>query len=144
MHNVVVGVGNPLLGDDAVGIEVVKELKGKISADVKMAIAGGLELAEMIAGYNFALIIDAFYGEGIREIDVDKYRETVANHDISFPSAYRILSRYIKMPKVRIIGVGIEKTEIREGLSEKVRKSIPVAVEKVMEIMEEEDGYNIV
>ncbi len=144
MYNVVVGVGNPLLGDDAVGIEVARKLKGKISADVKVAIAGGLELAEMIADYNFAVIVDAFYGKGVREIDVDKYRETVANHDISFPSAYRILSKYIKMPKVRVIGVGIEKAEIREGLSEETRKSIPVAVEKIMRVMEEENGHDIV
>lgn len=144
MYNVVVGVGNPLLGDDAVGIEVARELKGKVNADVKTAIAGGLELAEMIAEYDFAVIVDAFYGEGVREIEVDDYKETVANHDISFPSAYRILSRYVKMPKVRVIGIGIEKAEIREELSKNVREAIPVAVEKIIKIMEEENEYNII
>lgn len=144
MYNVVVGVGNPILGDDAVGLEVARKLEGKVNADVKTAIAGGLELAEMIAGYNFALIVDAFYGEGVKEIEVDEYKETVANHDISFPSAYRILSRYIKMPKVRVVGIGIERTEIKEELSEKVKRQIPLAIEKIMKIMEEENEYNTV
>ena len=143
MYSVIVGVGNPLLGDDAVGLEVGKRLKGNVNADVKLAIAGGLELAEMIADYDLAIIIDAFKGKGIKEIDVDDYEESVANHDISFPSAYRILSRYIRMPKVRIIGIGINGIEIKEELSPKIKKMIPEVVKKVKEIMEEENELAI-
>jgi len=143
MYSVIVGVGNPLLGDDAVGLEVAKRLKGVVEADVKLAIAGGLELAEMIAEYDLAIIIDAFKGKGIKEIDVDDYEESVANHDISFPSAYRILSRYIRMPKVRIIGIGINGIEIKEELSPKIKKMIPEVVKKVKEIMEEENELAI-
>ena len=143
MYSVVVGVGNPLLGDDAVGLEIAKRLKGIVNADVKLAIAGGLELAEMIAEYDLAIIIDAFKGKGIKEIDVDDYEESVANHDISFPSAYRILSRYIRMPKVRIVGIGINGIEIREELSPKIKKMIPEVVKKIEEIMEEENELAI-
>ncbi len=143
MYSVIVGVGNPLLGDDAVGLEVAKRLKGVVEADVKLAIAGGLELAEMIADYDLAIIIDAFKGKGIKEIDVDDYEESVANHDISFPSAYRILSRYIRMPKVRIVGIGIDGIEIKEELSPKIKKMIPEVVKKVKEIMEEENELAI-
>ena len=140
MYSVIVGVGNPILGDDAVGLEVAKRLNGKINADVKFAVAGGLELAEMIAEYELAIIIDAVKGrKGVVEIDVEEYEESVANHDIAFPSAYRILSRYIKMPKVRVVGIGIDGMEVREGLSEEIKKLVPVAVEKVKEIMEEEN-----
>ncbi|MCD6331563.1 MAG: hydrogenase maturation protease [Thermoplasmata archaeon] len=143
MYSVIVGVGNPLLGDDAVGLEVAKRLKGNVNADVKLAIAGGLELAEMIAEYDLAIIIDAFKGKGIKEIDVDDYEESVANHDISFPSAYRILSRYIRMPKVRIVGIGINGIEIKEELSPKIKKMIPEAMKKVKEILEEENELAI-
>jgi len=143
MYSVIVGVGNPLLGDDAVGLEVAKRLKGVVEADVKLAIAGGLELAEMIAEYDLAIIIDAFKGKGIKEIDVDDYEESVANHDISFPSAYRILSRYIRMPKVRIVGIGIDDIEIKEELSPKIKKMIPEVVKKVKEILEEENELAI-
>ena len=145
MYSVVVGVGNPLLGDDAIGLEVAKQLDGRINADVKLAIAGGLELAEMIADYELAVIVDAIENmEGVKEIDVDEYEESVANHDISFPSAYRILSRYIRMPKVRVIGIGIKNLEIKEGLSEEVKKLMPLAIEKVKEILEEENELAII
>lgn len=141
MYSVVVGVGNPLLGDDAIGLEVAERLKGEVNAEVKKAIAGGLELAEMIAEYELAVIIDAFNGDGVKEIDVDEYEESVANHDIRFPSAYHILSRYIKMPKVRIVGIGVKNVEIKEELSKETRKLIPAAIEKVKEILEEENGF---
>jgi len=143
MYSVIVGVGNPLLGDDAVGLEVAKRLKGVVEADVKLCMAGGLELAEMIAEYDLAIIIDAFKGKGIKEIDVDDYEESVANHDINFPSAYRILRRYVKMPKVRVIGIGVDGIEIKEELSPKIKKMIPEVVKKVKEIMEEENELAI-
>lgn len=145
MYSVVVGVGNPLLGDDAVGLEIAKQLDGKINADVKLAIAGGVELAEMIADYELAVIVDAIKNmEGVKEIDVDEYEESVANHDISFPSAYRILSRYIRMPKIRVIGIGIKNLEIKEGLSEEVKKLMPLAIEKIKEILEEENELAVI
>ncbi len=143
MYSVIVGVGNPLLGDDAVGLEVAKRLKGVVEADVKLCMAGGLELAEMIAEYDLAIIIDAFKGKGIKEIDVDDYEESVANHDINFPSAYRILRRYVKMPKVRVIGIGVDGIEIKEELSPKIKKMIPEVVKKVKEIMEEENEFAV-
>ncbi|RLF32272.1 MAG: hypothetical protein DRN07_05365 [Thermoplasmata archaeon] len=143
MSSVIVGVGNPLLGDDAVGLAVVQRLKGRVNAEVKQAIAGGLELAEMIVGYDFALIVDAFHGEGVQEIDVDRYQETVANHDISFPAAYTMLSRYVRMPRVRVLGIGVDHMDISEELSEKVRIFIPVAVKKAKTILEEENGHII-
>ena len=124
MYSVIVGVGNPLLGDDAVGLEVAKRLKGVVE-------------------YDLAIIIDAFKGKGIKEIDVDDYEESVANHDINFPSAYRILRRYVKMPKVRVIGIGVDGIEIKEELSPKIKKMIPEVVKKVKEIMEEENEFAV-
>ncbi len=139
MHSVIVGVGNPIIGDDAAGLEVAKRLKGKINAEIKEAVAGGLELAELIADYDVAVIIDAFQGEGIKEMEVDDYRESVPNHDISFPSAYNMLSRYIKMPRVRIVGIGIRDFQWREGLSDEIKSVIPKVVRKIKEILEEEN-----
>ncbi len=138
MRSIIVGVGNPLLGDDAIGIEVVKRLKKK-GYNAKEAIAGGIELAEMIAGYDFAIIIDAFHGIGIKEISIEEYNESVANHDISFPSAYKILARYTKMPEVKIIGIGVKKIEVGEKLSPHVKMAIPSAIEIVEKLMEEKN-----
>lgn len=137
MRRLIVGIGNPLLGDDGVGIEVARRLNGKVDADVKVSTGGGVELAEMLTNYDFALIVDAFKGEGVKEIDINDYKESVANHDIPFTSAYKMLSRYVKMPKVKIVGVGIGSIETKDKLSPKVERLIPKAIEMVEKIMEE-------
>lgn len=143
MSSIVVGVGNPLLGDDAIGLEVADRLSSSTNTAIKKAVSGGIELAELIAGYDFALILDAYHGEGIKEIDVDKYHESVPNHDITFPCAYHILSKYIGMPKVRVLGIGVSDIEIRENLSEKTRKSIPEIINLANKILKEEhDNLN--
>lgn len=142
MYSVVVGIGNPLLGDDAVGLEVVKRLKEKNekNVDIKLCMAGGLELAETIADYDLAIIVDAIKGiDGVKEISIDDYKESVANHDISFPSAYRILSKYIRMPKVRIVGIGINNIEMKEEISDETKEKIPVAIKFIKKILEEEN-----
>ena len=138
MRSIIVGVGNPLLGDDAAGIEAARILKN-MGYNAREAIAGGLELAEMISDYDFAVIIDAFHGEGVRKINMEEYNESVANHDIAFPSAYKILSRYTSMPEVVIIGIGVDRIEIKEGISEKVRENIDMAVEMVKKLMEDKN-----
>lgn len=138
MGSVIVGVGNPLLGDDSIGLEIAARMK-EMGYNAEEAIAGGLELAEMITGYDFAIIADAFRGEGIKDISMDEYKESVANHDVSFPSAYKILSRYVKMPEVRIIGIGINRIEINEEISNKAEEMIPDAVKRIKKILEEEN-----
>ena len=57
---IVVGIGNPLLKDDRVGIEVVEALKTQDS-EVETAIlhAVGFDVLDTIMGYEKAVIIDA-------------------------------------------------------------------------------------
>src|ERR1044072_2640099 len=63
VRTVVVGLGNPILSDDSVGIKVAEQVKRHLSAesgiDVLEAYAGGLRLMEAIAGYDSAIIVDA-------------------------------------------------------------------------------------
>lgn len=139
MRSIIIGVGNPLLGDDAIGLEIARKLRD-MGYNAKEAIAGGIELAEMIAGYDFAVIIDAFHGNGIKEICIEEYNESVANHDVSFPSAYKILARYIKMPEVKIIGIGVKKIEVEEKLSSHVKMAIPIVIEMIKKIMEDKNA----
>lgn len=65
---VIVGVGNPILSDDAVGIVVgrlvCESLKNHSCVNFIEAGVGGFELVEMLAGYDKAVIIDAIQTEG--------------------------------------------------------------------------------
>jgi len=59
---VIVGLGSPILSDDAVGLHVadrVRQLLAREPVDVRQAAVGGLGLLEEIAGYEAALLVDA-------------------------------------------------------------------------------------
>ena len=68
MKTLIVGLGNPILTDDGVGVKVAYELE-KVLADsrpdvtVIEASAGGLRLMEMMIGYDRAIIVDAFMND---------------------------------------------------------------------------------
>ena len=67
---IVVGLGNPILGDDAVGWRVVDALEQRLAVDDSLSEAigpietdrlavGGLSLMERLVGYQRALLVDA-------------------------------------------------------------------------------------
>lgn len=56
----IIGLGNEILTDDRVGIELVRVLKAKVrNADIVEAAVGGLELIQLMNGYRKVIIIDA-------------------------------------------------------------------------------------
>lgn len=146
MSDVVIGLGNPLLGDDGVGMEVASIIEKEMpSVDVKKACVGGMTLAEMIAGYRRAIIIDAIVGEKegeLVEIDIKNLKaRSMVGHDVDFATAVKILSRITKMPDIKILGIKIGKPCFREGLSPSIKATIPQVVEKVKAILEEGNGF---
>ena len=63
-RGIVVGLGNPILGDDGVGwwvTDLVERVIGSThaDADVDRAAVGGLGLMERLVGYDRAVIVDA-------------------------------------------------------------------------------------
>ena len=76
MKTLVLGLGNDLLSDDAVGILAVRALKRQIGhqADIVESDLTGLGLMDILAGYKKVLIIDAVQTARFRPgtiIDVD-------------------------------------------------------------------------
>lgn len=86
MKTIVVGLGNPILGDDGVGWKVVEEIRQQLSpvllgspspggvqthdgrgadagVEVECLSLGGLGLMEHLIGYDRAIIVDAFIAE---------------------------------------------------------------------------------
>ena len=59
---IVIGLGNPVLGDDGVGWRVaalVKEQVNNLAIEVDFLAGGGLSVMERLVGYDAAVIIDA-------------------------------------------------------------------------------------
>ncbi len=103
---VVVGLGNPILADDAAGIEAAKlayeSLDGATREDVDLKILslGGLSLMEELEGYRFAVIADAFYAPNepvgrvlrftVEDIERTRPQGWVSMHEISVPEALKL------------------------------------------------------
>lgn len=69
-QTLVIGLGNPILGDDGVGWRVAEEVARRLAADpgllrsvgrveVDLLAVGGLTLMERLVGYERAVLIDA-------------------------------------------------------------------------------------
>ena len=76
-----VGLGNPIMGDDAVGIHVVRMLKdrnrGRADLEFKELSLGGLGLVEEILGYERVFIIDSVASTGRLARSVN-YRQSIS------------------------------------------------------------------
>ena len=97
MKTIVLGVGNLILRDDGVGIHVANEVKKRIqnpNITVDEAITGGMNLLDLLLGYDKAIIIDAVksddgtHGE-VRRIPIGDFNtmHSCNPHDVSLIEA---------------------------------------------------------
>ncbi|NHJ03858.1 MAG: hydrogenase maturation protease [Candidatus Heimdallarchaeota archaeon] len=147
----VLGVGNPILTDDGVGIHIVRELQKKFSHIPNLEFdemsTGGLSLAERFIDYQRVIMIDAFALQGGIPGDVYKFSmenlettiHTYCAHDCNLATAVDILKQELgpeRMPKEVVI-IGIEVETINE-FSETLTKTVQKAVPKAFAMAEEE------
>ncbi len=62
MKTIVLGIGNPILQDDGVGIHVINELRQHLKDSrviVDIAYTGGMNLLDLIRGFDKVILIDA-------------------------------------------------------------------------------------
>lgn len=146
----IVGVGNPILSDDGVGIHIVRELQKKFSHNSNLEFdemsTGGLSLAERFVDYRRVIMVDAFaLQEGIPgeiyRLSIDNLKTTIHTycaHDCNLATAFDILKQELgseRMPEeVTVIGIEVEKIdEFSETLTETVQKAVPKAFAMIEE-----------
>ena len=73
MRTLILGLGNPILSDDGVGLSVAKRLEGQWSGvDVATTAVVGLGLLDLVKGYDKVFLIDACIRQGRRAGEVIK------------------------------------------------------------------------
>jgi len=142
---VVVGLGNPVLTDDAVGIESARMLAERLAGtpvDVIQASWGGMRFIDLLAGYDRAIIVDAIeWKRGppgtIYRLTADEAIPTVravSFHDMSLGSALA-LGRALDIPlPVEIVFFAVEAVETRtfgEHLTPAVQAALPDLIRRV-------------
>ena len=96
----VIGLGSPIMCDDAVGLRVSEAIDalGMDDVDCFQEAIGGLDILPVIHGYSHAIVVDAIqtgeYGPGtvllFRESDFDEVIADAATHDVNLPTAIKI------------------------------------------------------
>ena len=149
MKAIILGLGNPILGDDAIGCRIAELVEKQLieekieDFEVEQFYRGGIALMERLIGYDRALIIDSIMGWGeeigtIYQMSLDDLPTMTADspHDTSLKAALE-LGRTLnaKLPEqVDILAMEIKYSlEFSEELSKPVEASIPEMVGRAMD-----------
>ena len=157
MPILLIGLGNPILGDDGIGWKVVEEIEPLIAPAIRADIEtdylslGGLALMERITGYEKAIIVDAILSgihppgtvtvHNLAELPDHSSGHTASSHDTSLQTAMRMGQELGEKLPDEVIVVGIEAKSVydfTEAINPEVEEAIPQAVQIVLSILSQE------
>ena len=153
-RTVVIGLGSPIMCDDAVGLKVSEAVKalGLPDVDTLQEAVGGLEILPMISGYRFAVIVDAIltgdYEPGtVLIFEPESFDCTVANvpaHDMNLATAIKI-GRQIDdsvMPEIiKFVAIEVENLQtMSEEMTPRVAAAVGPAKNAVLHLLSEFRG----
>lgn len=143
----VLGIGNLLMGDEGIGIHIIREFDlinpHKNFVDVVDGGTGGFHLLSYLQDYEKVIIVDAAVGdktEGSIEIIKPKYSSdfprTLTAHDVGLKDLIDSASFLGNLPEIFLIIIYIDKFQSMDlQLSNKVRNAIPEAIEALNRII---------
>ena len=158
MKSIVIGLGNPILGDDGVGWKVAEEVQKQLTSlpfpkgegsqvDVEFLSLGGISLMEQLIGYQSAILIDAIASDQepgsiitskLSEMpDVSAFHIT-SIHDTSLQNALKLGEEMGADLPEQVIVVGIATDQVydfSEELSQPVAGAISKAAQIVIELL---------
>jgi hydrogenase maturation protease len=146
MKTIVLGVGNPILQDDGVGIHVINELRQQLNNStivLDTAYTGGMNLLDMIRGYDRVILVDAIKEQQSKTGDVKRFSlpespslHSSNPHDVSLSEALLLaknLGEQHLPKKIIVIGIVVQNTlDFGESLSKEVAAAVPTAVQMVL------------
>ena len=155
LKTLIIGLGNPLVSDDSVGLRVVKHLQPWLADEPQVDVGedywGGLRLMERMIGYERAIVVDAICTGAppgtIRLLGPNDLatQKSASAHDVNLPTALAFgrqagaqlpLDEHIQL-------VGIEAQDIltfSEECTPEVAAAIPRAARMVMSLLENQAG----
>ena len=146
MKTIELGVGNPILQDDGVGIHVINELREHLKDSrviLDIAYTGGMNLLDMIRGFDKVILVDAIKQEDSKTGEVKRFSLTEAPavhscnpHDVSLSEALLLAKQLGEehLPQeIVVIGIVVKNTvDFGEQLSREVASAVPTAVALVL------------
>lgn len=152
---IVVGLGNPILGDDGAGWAVADAVDASLGGAERHGIrierlaVGGLTLMEHLLGYRHAIVIDALLTGEAPPGTVRRLRlEDLPGRDASHVDSVHDASLAEALAAAHALGADVPETldlvtieaasvlELREELTPDVAAAIPRAAAAVLEILD--------
>ncbi len=137
-QTLILGLGNPLLGDEGIGVQVVEELKGLELPDGVAVVEGGtagVGLVGLMEGYQRVIIVDAADlghppGHIVRftpsEAQFKTAETPLSLHQIRLGEVLALAEALEVAPaELIIIGIQPNRVEMGAGLSPEVEGAIP-------------------
>lgn len=161
MKTLIIGLGNPILGDDGVGWHVAEEVarlipspllpRGEGEIEIDCLSIGGLSLMERMLGYQRVILVDSMETGQAPEGSVKAFplialanpmaSHSASVHDTSLMTALQTAQAMdMDVPSVVDV-VAIEARNVydfSETLSPAVERAVPVAAQKVLNLLKEE------
>lgn len=140
------GLGNTLMGDDAVGCLAAREVHRVLppgTADLLDGPLVGLDLAAWMEGYERVVLIDALVDPGapvgaVRRIALEETRaegRPSSAHALGLADSLALLRRLGAElpPRIAVYGIVARHTDrIQEGLTAELQASLPTVVAEIL------------
>jgi len=152
MKTLIVGLGNPILTDDGVGVKVARAVEKALTPPqqgditISEASVGGLRLMEMMVGYERVILIDALTGRNgapgaihrmtLADLEaISPTQHSASAHDTTLATALQMGHRMaLSLPQeVIIYAVEVENgTDFGEEPTPAVKEAIPQVTAAVL------------
>ena len=145
MNTLILGMGNPILTDDGVGVKIAQKLKeARPSLEVEETSEAAIALLDLIMGYDNLVIIDSIKTEQGKPGELYKLKledfkpalDSCSSHGIDIATAFEVGQHLgCKMPQsVSIYAVEIrDNATFAEQCTEEVEAKIPSIVKQIID-----------
>ena len=152
MKTIVIGLGNPILGDDGVGWQIVGKVQQRSDfppdVDVDCLSVGGISLMERLIGYERAILIDSFVTSknpigtlscfSLDELPNRALGHIYSAHDTTLQNALKIGQELGAQLPNEITVVVVEAQNVydfSEQLTPTVAAAVPAAVQAIIDLL---------
>jgi hydrogenase maturation protease len=152
VKTIVIGLGNPILGDDGVGWQIVRQVRQRreFPSDIEFDClsVGGISLMERLIGYDRAILIDSFVTNknpvgtllcfSLDELPNQALGHIFSAHDTTLQNALEIGRELgAQLPKeITVLAVEAQDVyDFSEQLTPAVAAAVPIAIQAIINIL---------
>ncbi|MDX5629205.1 MULTISPECIES: HyaD/HybD family hydrogenase maturation endopeptidase [unclassified Brenneria] len=145
MNILVLGIGNLLLSDEAVGVRIIEALEQRYrfspAIDILDGGTSGMELMEAMAGRDHLIVADAVLtGQTPGEVAVLRdgevpalFTRKISPHQLGLSDVLMALQLTGEFPRrLTLIGVVPESLDVHIGLTETIQRAIAPALQQII------------